>query len=202
LWVLSLSRLLHRFIVLLKIYTDKMKKIDLEKGFTQLVDFGNIPLGAGRVHTSPKLTTGFTLMEMLVVIGLVGVIATMSLFIDINSFRGDAFRSEVNNLGIALQTARADALNNIDQERHGVAIKPVGYDGYVVFEGNSYDTRDNSKDENTKSSYEVNFSPTSPTEITFDQLSGNAEDTDITMIDPNRNITAVISINHEGKISW
>ncbi len=149
-----------------------------------------------------ELEKGFTLMEMLVVIGLVGVIATMSLFIDINSFRGDAFRSEVNNLGLALQTARADALNNIDQEQHGVAINPAGYEGYVIFEGNSYDERDSSKDEDTKSSYEVTFSPTSPTEITFEQLSGDAEDTDITMIDPNRNITAVISINHEGKISW
>jgi prepilin-type N-terminal cleavage/methylation domain-containing protein len=150
-----------------------------------------------------ELEKGFTLMEMLVVIGLVGVIATMSLFIDINSFRGDAFRTEVNSLGIALQTARADALNNVDQKQHGVAINPGGYDGYVIFEGNTYDTRDTSKDEDTKSSYKVMFTPTSPTEIVFEQLSGNANyEGDITLLDPNRNITAVISTNYEGKISW
>ena len=146
---------------------------------------------------------GFTLIEMLIVIGLVGVIATMSLFIDINSFRGDAFRSEVNNLGIALQTARADALNNIDEKSHGVAINPSGYSGYVIFEGNDYSTRDVSKDENMESSYKVTFGLTSPTEVVFEQLSGDANyDGDITIIDPNRNMQALISINHEGKISW
>jgi prepilin-type N-terminal cleavage/methylation domain-containing protein len=147
--------------------------------------------------------SGFTLMEMLIVIGLVAVVASMSLFIDINSYRGDAFRSEVNNLGIALQTARADVLNNIDQEKHGVAINPAGYDGYVVFEGDTYTTRDITKDEETKASYDVTFGSMSPTEIVFEQLSGNANyDGDITIVDPNRNMTALISINHEGKISW
>ena len=154
-------------------------------------------------YKSINFKKGFTLMEMLVVIGLVAVVATMSLFIDINSFRGDAFRSEVNNLGIALQTARADALNNIDEKSHGVAIDPSGYNGYVIFEGNDYSTRDITKDENMESSYKVTFGISSPTEIVFEQLSGDANyDGDITIIDSNRNMQAGISINHEGKISW
>jgi prepilin-type N-terminal cleavage/methylation domain-containing protein len=153
-----------------------------------------------------KKNKGFTLMEMLVVIGIVAMFAVMSLFLDMNNYRGDAFRSEQSVLGMALQTARADALNNINQKRHGVAIHPSGYDGYIIFEGNSYTEvgRDTTKDIEIKSSYNVTFTLTSPTEIVFDQLSGNiiAGAGDITFIDSQRNMTAVISTNYEGKISW
>jgi prepilin-type N-terminal cleavage/methylation domain-containing protein len=151
---------------------------------------------------------GFTLMEMLVVIGIIAMFAVMSLFLDINNYRGDAFRSEQSVIGMALQTARADALNNINQKRHGVAIHPGGYDGYVIFEGDTYNPAD-PKNENIKSSYNVTFTPASPSEIVFRQLSGdaldvsgNSYDGDITLVDSQRNMTAVISINHEGKISW
>lgn len=151
------------------------------------------------------LNKGFTLIEIFVVISILMVIVAVSMFIDINSYRGDAFRSEVNLLGNTLQKARADALNNIDQNMHGVAIRPSGYDGYVIFEGNSYSdpARDTSKDENVEASYIVSFSPASPSEITFNQLSGDANfDGNITLTDPERNMSSVISINYEGKISW
>ena len=46
-------------------------------------------------------------MEILVVIGLVAIIGTLALFMDFNNYRSDAFRSEINTLGTALQTARA-----------------------------------------------------------------------------------------------
>ncbi len=146
---------------------------------------------------------GFTLIELLVVIGIIAVLATLSLFVDLNSFRGDAFRSEVTSLGTALQTARADALNNVDEEKHGVAIHPSGCDGYVIFEGTSSTTANHALDNCVKASYGVNFFPSSPTEIVFDQLSGNTNfDGNITIVDPNRNISTTITINHEGGISW
>ena len=150
-----------------------------------------------------KSNKGFTLIEILVVICIVGVVAAMSLFIDINSYRGDAFRSEINNLGIALQTARADALNNINQKKHGVAIFPADYsEGYVVFEGDNYANRDNSLDNKIKASYKTTLDASSPVEIVFDQLSGNALDGNVILLDPERNLTATISLNHEGEISW
>jgi prepilin-type N-terminal cleavage/methylation domain-containing protein len=146
---------------------------------------------------------GFTLMEMLVVIGIIGLVGSLALFLDFNSFRGNAFRSEINTLVISLQTARADALNNIHQKKHGVAIFPGGYDGYVVFEGDSYALRDTSRDENINISYNISFDSSAPGEIVFDQLSGNSNyDGDIVVKDTPRNFTAKISINHEGKISW
>lgn len=142
-------------------------------------------------------------MEMLIVIGIIGMLVALSLFMDLNSYRGDAFYSEVSSLGTALQTARADALNNINQKRHGVAIHPSGYDGYIIFEGDTYSSSDHLRDESINASYKVIFASTSPTEVAFDQLSGDANyDGDITLIDGVRNMTATISINHEGRISW
>lgn len=146
---------------------------------------------------------GFTFIEILVVIGIVSAFASLSLLVDFNSYRGDAFRAEVSSLGGALQTARANALNNINEEKHGVAIHPDGYDGYVIFQGTSYATRNTSLDAQIKASYGVTISPTSPMEIVFDQLSGTTNyDGDIMLIDPNRAMNAALSINHEGRISW
>ncbi|MFZ2484646.1 MAG: hypothetical protein WAX80_01700 [Minisyncoccia bacterium] len=157
------------------------------------------------MDSSTSLTTskGFTLIEIFVVIGIVMVVVTTSMFIDFGSYRGDAFRGEQASLGISLQKARANALNNINQKKHGVAIRPGGYDGYVIFEGDSYATRDITKDEEVEASYGVTFSVSTPSEITFDQLSGNANYSgDITMTDPERGMTGVISTNYEGRISW
>lgn len=141
-------------------------------------------------------------MEMLLVIGLIGMIGSMSIFLDINSYRGDAFRSEIDSLGTTLQNARANSFNNINEKRHGVAIHPGGYNGYIIFEGNSFATADHAKDLDIKASYNITFGA-APTEIVFDQLSGDANyDGDITITDPQRGMTGVININHEGRIAW
>ena len=90
-----------------------------------------------------------------------------------------------------------------NQKKHGVAMRPSGYDGYIIFEGDTFATSDPTKEVRIKDSYKVTFSPSSPSEIVFDQLSGNANyDGDIGLVDPARNMTAVITINHEGKIGW
>lgn len=150
-----------------------------------------------------RIARGFSLIETLVVVAIMALFASLPLFADVSSFRGDAFRAEVNSLGRALQSARADALNNINQEKHGVAIRPDGYDGYVVFEGDTYAGRNGARDVRLETSYDIVIAPGSPTEIVFDQLSGSTNyDGNITLSDPNRAVSAVISINHEGRINW
>jgi prepilin-type N-terminal cleavage/methylation domain-containing protein len=152
---------------------------------------------------SVKNNKGFTLIEVLITLGLIAIVAVVVSVVDINNFRGDSFRSEVSSIGTALQTARANSFNNINQKKHGVAFNPPGVTGYVIFEGDNYTNRDTTKDVVLSPSYVVNFSVTSPTEVVFSQLSGDANyNGDITLIDPQRGLDAVININNEGKIEW
>lgn len=159
------------------------------------------PSTSSRASEHPR--AGMTLIEIMVVIGIVAMIGGFSLAFSMDNFRGDAFRAEESALATALQTARADALNNINQERHGVALHPDGYDGYVIFQGDSYVERKSVLDQRIDASYGIQFAPGTPPEIVFGQLDGNANyDGDIVLIDPQRNRTTAISINHEGRISW
>lgn len=147
--------------------------------------------------------SGFTLIEILMVLAIVSMIISATLIFDINSYRGEAFRAERNIVVIALQTARANALNNINQEKHGVKINPSGFNGYVVFEGNDYASSDPLLHDRIPALYTTTLDPGSPSEVVFSQLSGDANfDGEIVLHDPERNMTANIVINHEGKIGW
>ena len=147
---------------------------------------------------------GFTLMEMLIVMGIVLVIASAPLFIDLTNFRMDAFRAERSAIVSILQKARADALNNINQEPHGVAFFPADHpQSYVVFEGASYAASDPAKREVTNMNYPITFGATSPTEIVFSQLDAATGFTgDIVLNDPQRGASVAITVNREGAISW
>lgn len=146
---------------------------------------------------------GLTLIETLVVVSILTMLAGASLFFDVNNFRGTAFNSEMANLATALQTARANALNNVNQSEHGVAINPTGYVGFVIFEGSSYATRDTARDSKIPSMYTIAVEPSSPTEVVFTQLSGIASPAgDLTLRDPQRDMTRTIGINYEGRIDW
>jgi len=128
----------------------------------------------------------------------------MALFTDFTSYRGDAFRSEQNKLVVALQSARADAFNNVDQERHGVAIFPSDHPAsFVIFEGDSYASSTSRSVIDT--SYPIAIGSSSPGEIIFKQLSADsiyAGEVSVTLIDSARNFSSVITINHEGAINY
>ena len=143
-------------------------------------------------------------MEMLIVMGIILVIASAPLFIDLTSYRADAFRAERSTIVTLLQKARADALNNIDQEPHGVALYPADHPkSYVVFEGASYAASNPATREATNDSYPIVFGTTSPSEVVFNQLDASANiNGDITLIDVQRGASAAITITNEGGISW
>ncbi len=145
---------------------------------------------------------GFTLIETLVVLATLVLVAGLVLFFDLNNYRGSAFRAERSTIITVLESARANALNNIDQASHGVAIHPPDHpDSYVLFEGSSYAASDISTREVIDASYPVTITPI---EVIFSQLSGNANyDGTIALVDAARNnFTFTISVNREGRIHW
>lgn len=155
---------------------------------------------------------GFTLMELLVVFGVIVVILGFSVPFDFNTYRADAFRAERDMLVTLLQTARGNALHNIDEKPHGVAVVS---DKYVLFRGT--DAREDVNAERIDVSYPGLSA--SPVQIIFCQLSGTAvthisegmvcddatnrtEEQNIVLTDSVRGLSYRISINHEGAISW
>lgn len=144
---------------------------------------------------------GFTMIEILVVLGMLAIFATMGLVISFDSYRGYLFRSEYTTTVNLLTKARNRAINNFNESNHGVAI----LDGeYRIFNTDEYD----SDDDSTYDSYSRNNALifTGPTEIIFQQLTGNLASCDgedpCTYTFGYGLKTKSITINEVGGITW
>ena len=94
-------------------------------------------------------------------------------------------------------------MNNISQEPHGVAIHPDGYDGYVAFIGTDYAHSEVSTSIKIPETYHVSLDASSPQEIVFSQLSGDANyQGNIILTDTERHVSTSIEINYEGALSY
>lgn len=146
------------------------------------------------------MRNGFTLIEIVVVLGITTMLASVLLFADMTTYKSSSLREERERLVTLLERARAQAMTNVHQSPHGVRITAGGY---VQFEGDSFATAHHDRDVTMQTVYPVVFANSSPNEIVFSQLSGDANyEGDIVLSDPNSRATAVFSINHEGAISW
>ncbi|HVU79836.1 MAG TPA: prepilin-type N-terminal cleavage/methylation domain-containing protein [Candidatus Paceibacterota bacterium] len=153
-----------------------------------------------------KISTasGFTLLETLIAAALLSGIAAFSLYAGLGDYRGSAARAEAGMIAELLQKARADALNNVDQLPHGLALFPADAPhAYVLFEGESYEASDPSTREAYPASYGLGVGAGSLREAVFSTLSGSGCcDGDIVLVDAARGIRYAISVNHEGLIGY
>jgi prepilin-type N-terminal cleavage/methylation domain-containing protein len=139
---------------------------------------------------------GFTILEVLIVMGILSILVGLGLFIGNDFFKGYSLRLEKNTVVSALQKARSQSMNNIGQSNHGIYVTS---DGFAIFQGPSYDGRSTSFDQAISSDPSITHSGLN--EIVFSQLSGqsNASGT-ITL--SNGISSTTISVNYEGAISW
>jgi Tfp pilus assembly protein FimT len=142
---------------------------------------------------------GFTLIEIVVSIGILMMLFGLGLFMTMDAFRGYTFRSERDTIVSLLEKARSRSMANIAQTSWGVCyIAP----DYVIFRGTTC-TAGVATNENLSANAAVaaasNFSSTFPV-IVFGQLSGTTTAANITVVEDAR--TSTISLNHEGTIIW
>jgi len=155
-----------------------------------------------------KRDNGFTLMEVIIVITLLGMIVGLTTFVGFDSYRGSSFRSERDALIGVMQRARSMATNNIclggcTNGKHGVHITATEF---TIFQGSDYLTRDSSYDEITKMGPLVQIAPGSFTDVIFSGLSGDATTlpsgvSTLTMTDATGH-NSVITIQSFGQITW
>ena len=142
---------------------------------------------------------GFSLIEILVVMSIIGAIMSLGLLFDFNSFRGYYFRSERSTIVSVLERARSRSMNNYFGSTHGVCfISP----NYIIFKGNSCNTG-NPDNELIPANQNIftssDFATTFPT-LVFSQLAGTTTGGTIHLTDGLR--SGDIIINNEGAINW
>ncbi len=154
---------------------------------------------------------GVSLMEVIVVVSLVSVAAGMTLFINLDSYRGYLSRSDRELLIVALHHARSQAVGNVclgtgctNGRAHGVAIREAEQE-YVIFQAAatspfSYATRDVQEDIVIPINAGSTFSG-SLTEVVFSPLSGNAVASGSIEISAHGR-TSIFTIGTEGQILW
>jgi prepilin-type N-terminal cleavage/methylation domain-containing protein len=149
------------------------------------------------IFNRTKNSAGFTLLELLIVMGLFAIILSFGLAIGFDSFRRDTLKTERTNLVSALQKARSQAVNNIDNNMHGFYFDGANY---IVFEGTSFATRDTSRDLFIPRNSTISLSGL-PHGVVFEQLSGDATPAGVIVLEDGISSTT-ISINEEGRIEW
>jgi prepilin-type N-terminal cleavage/methylation domain-containing protein len=138
---------------------------------------------------------GFSLIEMLVVLGLVALVAGASVSIAFNSVGRSSVLQERDYLVSLLHAQRGAALSNIDESPHGLHIASSTY---VLFKGSSY----NASDPANRSVSHGTLAFTGTTDIIFAQLSGDVLTGQGTLTLAGSGQTQSIDINAYGQIDW
>lgn len=149
-----------------------------------------------------KFSEGFTLIEILVLMAIMGTLIGMGLFFTLDAYRGSLFRSEVSVVVNLLQKARNQAINNIGQSPHGVRFES---DKYVLFHRDSYGSGNPTDEEIIANPTISVLGPSDPFEVIFEQLTGNDQsgitgDIMVTIQYGARSVE--ITISDEGRIDW
>ncbi len=149
-----------------------------------------------------RLDRGMTLMEILVVLGLVALIGGFSMVMGVDSFKKQIFRSDRDLLISTLHRARALAISNTcfgplctDGLPHGVKIES---DRFIIFQGSSYNPDDeyNEVVEKTGGAFVTGLA-----EIVFQPLSGEVFTAGDIIISDSGTVSTT-TIGSEGQIFW
>lgn len=145
---------------------------------------------------------GMTLIEILVVLGLLTLVGGFSIVMGVDSYRNQLFRSDRDILISALHRARALAMSNVcfgesctDGLHHGVRIEPGRF---IIFQGRDF----NASDEHNEVIEMAGGAVVSGiTEVVFHPLSGEPSTTGDIIITDSGSISTT-TIGAEGQIFW
>lgn len=143
-----------------------------------------------------KSGAGFTIIEILIVIGLLTGIFAMGVVTGTDTYQRYIFRAELEKTAALLQKARSSAMANVGESSHGVYFDNVS-SNIILFRGTSYAT---SSPYNLKVEKSKVVSISGPSAVIFTPLSGTSTAGIITLSDGIRN--SLITVNNEGQINW
>ncbi len=140
---------------------------------------------------------GFTLIELIIVVGLVIMLSSLTLPVGFNFFQESTLRDQARNLESSLRKAQAVAISGRGDANAGIKIAE---NSYIIFEGSSYENRRSSLD--IIIPFSISISPGGNDEIVFEKTTGKlflpTEEALITLTFGTH--VREISINSQGKI--
>lgn len=150
---------------------------------------------------------GFTLLEILIVMGLVLMVVGLGLIVSFDDYRGFAFRNERDIVVNVIQKARSQAIHNMcfgasctDGTPHGVYFGAPG--AYIIFQGATYATRDTAVDEVIPARDKAAVM-SGMQSVVFNQLRADAATTGgATLTVTQFERSSVITVDPEGRIWW
>lgn len=145
-------------------------------------------------------TSGFSLVELILVLSLIGIAALFSTTYTLNSIGQSAVAEERDLfVSLLLRGARSEALANAHETNHGIHIDTHQY---VLFEGTSYSADDSQNKIIPFTSNDITVSNSNGTDILFDQLSGEVSTGAGVVTLSNGEQSKTITIRQTGQIDW
>jgi Tfp pilus assembly protein FimT len=149
---------------------------------------------------------GFTLLEVLIIIGLIVIVGAFGLIVSIDSYRSFHFHNERDTVVAVLEKARSQAINNMcfgagctDGKAHGVHFDHAGH--YTIFQGDTYASRDEDIDE-TIDAKDAAATVTGTTDVVFGKLSGDVTTPGTMTVTDVNGKTSVVTIDASGRVWW
>jgi prepilin-type N-terminal cleavage/methylation domain-containing protein len=139
---------------------------------------------------------GFSLIELLVAMVILVIISSFGIGISSRAYRRGSIDAERDTLRGVLEKARSQALANIGEAAHGLAVTE---DEYVVFRGNSYDDRDEDFDEVIPRT--AGLVVDGPAEVIFEPIEGTV-DSAVTFTVQGEVKSITVEVNEEGRVNW
>ena len=138
---------------------------------------------------------GFTLIEMLVVLGIILALGLMSPLATIRFSQGSLLEAERNSYAGLLEQARGRALRDSSGASHGVHRDA---DGLVLFAGSSYLPGDPANERYPRAS---SVQVSGPDDVSFRAQTGEAVQP-ANLVLGNGAQSAGISVEAQGRITW
>lgn len=149
--------------------------------------------GHRRRTPDARLVTGFTLVEILVAIGIMTLILGTVSPIGFNFYFDYQLESETRLLGTLLQQTRNLAMVNYNESDHGLYFDSANF---IIFQGASFASRVTSKDKTFPRAQSISLS--GPSEIVFTALSGQTASTTYALSNSRKN--REVYVNAEGLV--
>lgn len=146
--------------------------------------------------TNKSIASGFTMVELLVVIALMGILVGLS----IPFYQSFQVSSQLDNTSFeiiqTLRLAQANAISGENEETFGIHFEQQRY---TLFQGDIYNSNDSSNEINDIPGT-LNISTTFGQDIIFSRIKGEASVAGTVTISSNTNESKVIKINAKGSI--